>query len=527
MTDTPILYLDADDEITSAAARIRDTDAERMALVLPYGSRLATSRINFRLLAREAADRGKIIEIVAADASARALAMTAGLAVHPSVSAFEAGATAATAPSAATEAVPTPVATSADAPTSAILVPKAGSTPVPVVGRARPPMRPRTAAGIAIALLVVLVILGLAAFTVLPSATITLSPWSETIGPLTADIVADPTATVADPTTLTVPATRLTFPLAVLQTFQATGSNVTETNATGSVTFQNCDTGGNVTIPAGARVATANGIGFITQSKVMIRRALVFPFSCRTGSVSVVAQSPGTDGNVPAGAITKIPPGYDPIVLTVTNQNPTTGGTHTDLPQITQGDVDGAIATLTAALSTSLDQQIATATNVPPGTTLYLGTKQLGTATPTIDPTTLVGLMQASFDLGLNAQGTVLGVDSSAVKAIAKQRLQAQLKPGWTLDPASISIDAGNPSVVGSVVTFHASMTGTETPTIDQQALLSQLEGLGAPEARAKLADLGQADLQLWPGWVTTIPSNASRVTLTIGSPVPLPSPTP
>ena len=45
---TPLVYLDVDDEITSAATRIRTSDGDRLALVLPYGSRLATSRINFQ-----------------------------------------------------------------------------------------------------------------------------------------------------------------------------------------------------------------------------------------------------------------------------------------------------------------------------------------------------------------------------------------------------------------------------------------------------------------------------------------------
>ena len=52
-----ILYLDVDDEITSAAARVREVPSGRVAVVLPYGSRVATSRINFRLLARDAMTR--------------------------------------------------------------------------------------------------------------------------------------------------------------------------------------------------------------------------------------------------------------------------------------------------------------------------------------------------------------------------------------------------------------------------------------------------------------------------------------
>src|SRR4051812_13209838 len=49
-----IVYLDVDDEITSAASRIRSSPGTKVVLVVPYGSRIATSRMNFRLLSREA-----------------------------------------------------------------------------------------------------------------------------------------------------------------------------------------------------------------------------------------------------------------------------------------------------------------------------------------------------------------------------------------------------------------------------------------------------------------------------------------
>src|SRR4051794_13865140 len=90
MAGAGYIYLDIDDEITSAAARIRGTDAVRIALVLPAGSRLATSRINFRLLAREAQSRSRELLIVAPEAATRALAASAGLRVYPSVRDLEA-----------------------------------------------------------------------------------------------------------------------------------------------------------------------------------------------------------------------------------------------------------------------------------------------------------------------------------------------------------------------------------------------------------------------------------------------------
>ena len=74
-----VIYLDVDDEITSAATRIRSADSPRVAVVLPYGSRVATSRINFRLLSRDALAHDKRLAIVSGDSGTRALAASAGL----------------------------------------------------------------------------------------------------------------------------------------------------------------------------------------------------------------------------------------------------------------------------------------------------------------------------------------------------------------------------------------------------------------------------------------------------------------
>ena len=84
-----VIYLDTDDEITSAAARIRAVEGRRVAVVLPLGSRVATSRINFRLLARDAQTHEKRLSIVAGDAATRALAASAGLPVFATIAEYE------------------------------------------------------------------------------------------------------------------------------------------------------------------------------------------------------------------------------------------------------------------------------------------------------------------------------------------------------------------------------------------------------------------------------------------------------
>ncbi len=87
--DVRILYLDIDDEITTAATRVRAAETSRIAIVLPNGSRVATSRINFRLLARDATLNGKRLAVVASDPATRALAASAGLPIFASVTEYE------------------------------------------------------------------------------------------------------------------------------------------------------------------------------------------------------------------------------------------------------------------------------------------------------------------------------------------------------------------------------------------------------------------------------------------------------
>jgi len=251
------------------------------------------------------------------------------------------------------------------------------------------------------------------------------------------------------------------------------------------------------------------------------------PVSPSTATVAVVAVVSGESGNVPPNTIVVVPKGENKNLTKVTNQNPTSGGTHTESPQVSQADVNKAMASLNTQLSADFDTKIQAALGVPAGTTLFPETKSLGVVTPSVDPKTLVGQLVPTFDLALTAAGTVVGVDAGPVKTVAEARLRSRVDAGSTLDPASITIDIGTPTVTGDTVTFPVTMHGTETKTVDKATLLAAIRGLDLPAARAKLQPFGDADIRVWPDWVTSIPTNADRVSLTIGSPAPAPSPTP
>src|SRR5439155_11925412 len=391
-----IVYLDVDDEITSAAQRIRSSAATRVALVVPYGSRIATSLMNFRLLSREAIVSNRRLSIVSGDAASRSLAASAGLPVFSSVAEYEGAVEAGTDrpgnddDGSATRrgAVPTslaesetvaavgPVAAAAaaakapegDAATALIATPAVEPAPTPARPRAEPRLpsptraQPRTpprptgddaglldeeeeAGGrrrigtplivaLALAALAV-VVLAVGAYLFLPAATIAVTPRREPIS-VQLTVAADPEATEVDAAAGIVPAIRLDVPVQAAQTFTTTGTHVEESAARGSVTFANYDTSSGVTIRRGSIVSTESGIQFRTQATVALQPAAIFPvFKPSSDSVLILAVKAGESGNVPANTIRVVPQGQDPVLLRVNNPDPTSGGAHTETPEVT------------------------------------------------------------------------------------------------------------------------------------------------------------------------------------------------
>jgi hypothetical protein len=316
---------------------------------------------------------------------------------------------------------------------------------------------------------------------------------------------------------LVVPARRFTYDVSATNTFAATGVRVDEAKAGGAVTFQSCDTGGRVTIPVGSVVATAGGIGFATSETITVERATVKPFlACKVNSVAIVALLAGVEGNVAAGSISKIPLDYDPVVLEVTNEAPTSGGKHDEFPVIMETDVEAALATLETALIADFDRQLADTSVVPEGTQLFLGTKQLGESTPSVDPAPLIGTEQPDFDLELRAEGTVIGVDPAPVSDLADARIRDEVAPDFQLDESTIKIDLGTPVVSFGTISYPVTVSAREARQVDADALIAAIKGLPLRDARLILEAAGTVRIDLWPDWVTTIPTLDGRITLSI-----------
>jgi hypothetical protein len=604
-----IVYLDVDDEITSAAQRIRSSAATRVALVVPYGSRIATSRMNFRLLSREAIVSNRRLSIVSGDAASRALAASAGLPVFASVSEYEdameasggpggaarAGAAAGTlaasetiaavgppapepepeadparlaeataaaaglaaasgraaaerpaeprpeaAPSddtarmdvplaaaagaaAATRSAPPPV--SAPAPTSPVARPRPAAPPPSGVmederGDGRRAPRAPVLVGLAVAGLAI-VVLAVAGWLFLPSASIAVTPRAE---PISVDLTvsADPTVTTADPAAGVVPAVRLDVPVEVSQTFNTTGVHVEQTPASGEVTFSNYNPVSSNTVPAGSVVSTEGGIRFRTLAGVTIPAGtFVLPSVIpATRRVAVQAVKPGTEGNVPANAIRVVPQGENPEFLKVNNPNPTDGGTRTETPEITQAELDKAVAQLETQLHQTFEDTIAAGAGAPADTTLFPGTAVLGPSVPDPDPKTLVGQAVPTYDLALSATGSVIAVDPRPVNEIATQQLEDKIGADHQLVDGSIDVEVGEGTVgEDGQVSFQATARAQRIPILDPAVLRSLVKGKTQAEAEAALAPYGTAKVVLWPSWASTVTGFDSRLDLTVQGP--------
>src|SRR4029079_2120277 len=165
-----------------------------------------------------------------------------------------------------------------------------------------------------------------------------------------------------------------------------------------------------------------------TLADVSLPNATIeFPFTIvpSTASVGVEAVDAGPDGNSKYNTITVVPRGENRRLLQETTKEATTGGAHEDRTVVSEDDVTTAQQALQEALKTQLDAQVTGAAGVPSGVTLFPETAAVGTATPSVDTTTLVGTETAEFELGATAEGSVLGVDKSPNADIATIRLHA------------------------------------------------------------------------------------------------------
>lgn len=540
-----VVYLEVDDEITGAIARIRAIRDGEAVIVVPAGSRVATSRINFKLLAREGSERRLNIVSVSDEPQVRALAISAGLPAYDSINAAEqALATfreqdrrlAERLSPTATAVLPTPLVrpqTSDEHVRSAMPVmvlpaaADAGASAAATRTRERTRRRVPVAPLLVVGLLVILLAgVGYGAYVLLPTASITIRPAANQIRTPPFSVTADPNVAVADPSSGLIPAQTVTVPLHVAGQFPSTGVDAHDLRAAGSVRFHSENTLNAVPIPAGTVVSTRDGVDFATQDDVTLPKA-----SFATGptqlDVAVRAVKGGTKGNVDAGAITVVPAALSLQLVSVANRDPTSGGKHVEDQIVSQDDYDGAVASLNTQLEAALATALADPQSVPRGLAVFAQTAQLGATHLDQPASALVGSVVSGFSLALDSTAQVTAVDESLIDDVAADRLRSVLEPGQTLvsDDIGATHDAG--TVVGKTIVFNVVATGLAYVAPEAHALVAAVQGKSVADARKELVSYGSADISVWPEFVDHLPDQPARISVTVVAPSPVPTPAP
>ena len=581
-----VLYLEPDDEITGAVARLRAMSETQVVLVVPAGSRIGTSRINFRLLAREADRRSLRLAAVSDEAQVRAMAGAAGLSAYTTVDAAESALAATptpagphTSPAAGATAVlkAVPVTPASEAARSAAVPPVAAA-----VSTAQPPSAtggrdgaavldpPRTGARddetrvlrvpaetapprlsraiepptyepeatprarrrrrgrllaplLAMVLLLTLVGLGTyAAYLFVPTAQITLQPRLVEVGPVAVTVTADPAVAVVDSGAGLIPAQRIDLPILVEGRYEASGTTVTLASAGGTARFRSENTLLEVPVPAGTVVSTASGIEFRTLTRVTVPRA-VFNASAGTVNVDVEAVRAGPRGNVAAGAITRLPDELAGLLISVRNPRPTSGGRRTEQAVVTQGDYDAALADLNARLIPALAGALDDPATTPRGLTLYRHSARLGPAMADQPPGALVDQPTESFALGLSATATVLAVNEQLVDEVADRRLRDRIPAGATLLEPTLTTTHPPGTVRGGTIVFSASGVAQSYRLPDRDELLAAIRGQPLAEARAIMERYGIGEIVIWPDFIDRVPDQLGRINLIVQPPAETP----
>jgi len=556
-----VCYLEVDDEITGAIARLRSVKDGEAVIVVPHGSRIATSRINFKLLAREGNERHLNVVAVSDEPGVRAMSTSAGLPAYDSIPAAEqalanfreqdrrlaerlgreptdtekSAATAAAAAGTATGAAAGAVG-AAPGSLERTQVMRAATTresaEVPTTGSASERRKKsRRRIGLAPILSAVFLILIVAfvaygAYLFLPTATVTIHPQTSLLAPAPITVVADPDVAVSDVAAGVVPAQRIEIPLSASSDFRATGTEIIETKATGSVRFRSENTLNPVPVAEGTVVSTIDGIDFETTEAANVPAADFSTSTPGTVDVAIRAVRNGVRGNVAANTITELPAGLANQLVSVRNPDAVSGGSRTQQTVVQQSDYDAAVDNLDQQLEFLLDTQLHNPATTPAGLTLFPITAQTGTAVTTPTAEELVGTAVDRFSLSMNSTATVTAVNEALVDDLAQDRLRDSLTGGLSIVGDKVNTTRSEPTIDIEKVSYEVAPSATVFTSPDGAALAAAVRGKSIAEARSILAPYGMVDISMWPAFIDRLPDQSARISLVVVPPSP-PSPAP
>jgi hypothetical protein len=477
MATNPI-YVETEEEIPELVERLRRFNGEDTMLVLPMRSRIGQSRFNFQLLRNYAARLGKRVTVVCDDPAVQKMASESGFPVFGAVGALGEGIPSEPEPPPPVQRWWQRVRTS---PTTHVGI----AAPTRLLTKTATELKPgRFLLYITAATLLLVGLFGAAIYV--PSASVTLIAQAAPFTQKDVEIQATPASKA-------IHVRANVISKSSSQGFKTTGSIVVPlAPATGSVVYTNDlkssgfanSTG--LLFKYGQRLINTNGIVFAQTSG-----NTVVPWNGGQATVTVIAVTAGSSGNVGNDTITQIVGCCDPFDGTkvhATNPQATGGGTDASTtPQMTEADFDAGRAQLEQELHQAIAQTLV-GSGLPgeklSDTVIYGAPQYTTDHQPNDKVPTFSGTMTITGEGDFYSDSDV----QKAYQAYLAQRVPNDQQL-LTESPIQVSYRILNDTSGGNM-TFVGSAAAYVAPRLDEAQIRSQIVGRPIAQARFYLERL-------------------------------------
>jgi len=526
------IYLDANADLASALDKLNRVMADEIVLVIPKGSVLFHSIVNLKILKSNAQQLGKSLALITMDSAGRIMAHQIDLPVYKTLASENILPETSIENQTDVNLPPDDIPAKEPKPqikikyqrklpqsriiekiksSSAVSPPSISSEPSKA-SLAIPPLTLINRNGLMVAFIVLaILILGGVAYFILPRATINLDINSEPFTHKFKLILADQNdLTAAGQNVFKGRFIEVTKEL--IQTFPATGVENKGNEASGFITIYNYTQTMKGLIPE-TRFVSPDGLVFRIKEDVLIAPAVVG----RTGSLiagrtktKVVADTGGTDGNLPASTNFTVP-GLGSVGIDLVygiNNEPFTGGTNDEVKIVSQEDIESARESISKNIFLDTEIQIQELVNKNEELIVPLIQNDIIDSIPSV----VAGAKREAFDLKVQVRSWTLLPEQDKLESIIQNTVDTiiptdQALTTQTLQSARVVID--NPDFLMHTIDFIVELDGLIAPAIDASEIAGSISNRSPKNAEQLLnsvPDVISHKIVLWPFWVKRLP---------------------
>lgn len=495
------------DEVALVVEKLIDSDAKEIVLTIPRFSKLSDSLSNFHLIARESKLLKKKIVIESVDDKVIELASLSGLeSLNPILSRSRRQ---------FYDIVSSKKTREDDEETDIKkkkLVESVQRKPVAARIRVR---LPRFIGGGAV--LAVVIVAGIVAATVLPKAEVKIvSKKQEWVYK---DSVKAERLAVIDPALATVPGQSFSEKKSHQISAPATGKKNVQQKATGTITIFNAYSSDPQPLVATTRFVAPDGKLFRLAQSIVVPAAKIIEGKIVPSSLDagVVADQAGASYNIGPVSYFSIPgfkgtPKYQAFYGE--SKAAMTGGFIGETAFPTDADIKKGKTALAEALEKLLKDELAK--KIPSDFKIIDGASGFS-----ILKQEVITRVDSAGNFSINADGQISAVafkEADLMKMLG-QKINQALKDEYIIKTNTLTYGKARADFAAGRISFPIDFKSLVAKHIDAEALKPKFLGKSEVELRSligSMSDLESGVISLWPFWVTKVPNNLAKITVTV-----------